>query len=171
VPPAMPNGATAGMPPDNPVAAASAKPTAGPSAPTTAEGPVTALFSPPELNLNVTATGTLALVLVGARDVRSIDVSLTFDSRLVQAVDATPGSLLTLDGSSVSSQKALEGGRVRIRFTRGSGASGSGVIAALVFKGTAPGTAAVSVDTLSLETGTGSRSVTLPAPGRVVVAQ
>jgi general secretion pathway protein D len=140
------------------------------AAPTAPEGPVTALFSPPELSLNVTATGTLALVLVGARDLRSVDLILAFDSRLVQAVDATAGSLLTLDGSSISSQKALEGGRVRIRFTRATGASGSGVIAALVFKGTAPGTAAVTVESLSLETGTGSRSVTLPAPGRVVVA-
>jgi hypothetical protein len=123
------------------------------------------------VNLNVTATGTLAIVLVGARDVRSVDLSLTFDSRLVQAVDASAGSLLTLDGSSVSSQKALEGGRVRLRFTRATGASGSGVIATVVFKGLAPGTAAVGVETLSLQTGTGSRSVTPPAPGRVVVSQ
>ncbi len=107
---------------------------AGPAAP---EGPVTALFSPPELSLNVTATGTLALVLVGARDVRSVDLSLTFDSRLVQAVDASPGSLLTLDGSSVGSQKSLEGGqgaaalhachgRFGLRSDRGGGLQGNG---------------------------------------------
>jgi hypothetical protein len=132
---------------------------------------VTALFSPPEVSLNVTGTGTLAVVLVGARDVRSVDVSLTFDSRLVTAVDASPGSLLTLDGSSVSSQKALEGGRVRLRFSRPTGASGSGVIAAVVFKGAAPGTAVIAVESLSIETGAGSRPVTLPGPGRVVVSQ
>jgi general secretion pathway protein D len=148
-----------------------AKPTTPEAAPAAPEGPVTALFSPPELSLNVTATGTLAVVLVGVRDVRSVDLSLTFDSRLVMAVDASPGSLLTLDGSSVGSQKALEGGRVRLRFTRATGASGSGVIAAVVFKAMAPGTATVAVESLSLETGTGSRPVTLPGPGRVVVAQ
>ena len=140
-------------------------------APAAPEGPVTALFSPPELSLSVTATGTLAVVLVGARDVRSVDVSLTFDSRFVQALDASAGSLLTLDGSSVSTQKALEGGRVRLRFTRATGASGSGVIAAVVFKGMAPGTAAVAFESFSIETGSGSRPVTFPGPSRVVVSQ
>jgi general secretion pathway protein D len=147
------------------------RPTTPDPTPAAPEGPVTALFSPPELSLNVTATGTLALVLVGARDVRSLDVGLTFDSRLVQAVDASAGSLLTLDGSSVSSEKALEAGRVRLRFTRATGASGSGVVAAVVFKGTAAGTTAVAVESLSVETVMGSRPVTLPGPGRVVVSQ
>jgi general secretion pathway protein D len=158
-------------PPAAATAAAPAKAIPSEVASAAPEGPVTALFSPPELSLSVTATGTMALVLVGARDVRSVDASLTFDSRLLTAVDASPGSLLTLDGSSVSSQKALEGGRVRLRFTRPTGASGSGVIAAVVFKGTAPGTASVAVESLSVETGAGSRPVTIPAPGRVVVAQ
>jgi hypothetical protein len=138
----------------------------GPTAP---EGPITALFSPPELGLNVTASGTLALVLVGGRDVRSVDVSLTYDSKVVEAVDASPGSLLTLDGSSVSSQKALEPGRVRLRFSRTVGASGSGVIAALVFKGVAAGTTALSVESVSLTTGAGDRSLAPPAPARIVV--
>lgn len=168
----VPNGASAGLPPAMPTAPpVTPNPPVAEAPPTAPEGPVTALFSPPELSLNATATGTLALVLVGARDVRSVDLSLAFDSRLVQAVDASAGSLLTLDGSSVSSQKALEGGRVRLRFTRATGASGSGVIATVVFKGIAPGTATVGVESLSLQTGTGSRSVTLPAPGRVVVSQ
>ena len=169
----VPNGAEAGMPPAAPSSPTGPPQSQPPGDPASAlpEGPVTALFSPPELNLNVTATGTLALVLVGARDVRSIDLSLAFDSRLVQAVDASAGSLLTLDGSSVSSQKALEGSRVRLRFTRATGASGSGVIAAVILRGMAPGTANVSVESLSLETGTGRRSVTVPAPGRVVVVQ
>jgi hypothetical protein len=113
----------------------------------------------------------ISVVVIGARDLRSVDLSLTYDTKLVQAVDAAPGSLLTLDGSSVSSQKALEGDTVRLRFTRPTGASGSGVVAAVTFRGLAPGTAAVSVETLSLTTGTGSRLVTPPAPGRIVVTQ
>jgi general secretion pathway protein D len=172
VPTSAPETPVSAMPaPTTPAPAAPTAPTTPEATPTAPEGPVTALFSPPELSLNVSATGTLAVVLVGARDLRSVDLSLVFDSRLVAAVDATPGSLLTLDGSSVGSQKALEGGRVRLRFTRATGASGSGVIAAVVFKAVAPGTAVVAVESLSLETGTGSRSVTLPGPGRVVVAQ
>lgn len=142
-------------------------PEAAPATPP--EGPVTALFSPPEVGLNVTATGTLALVLVGVRDLLSVDVSLTYDAKVVQAVDAAAGSLLTLDGSSVGSQKALEAGRVRLRFTRQTGASGSGVVAAVTFKGVAAGTAAVGVESISLLTGAGARSVATPAPGRIVV--
>jgi hypothetical protein len=131
---------------------------------------VTALFSPPEVGLSAAGgTGTLALVLVGARDLRSVDASLTYDPKIVQVVDVAAGSLLTLDGSSVSSQKSVEVGRVRVRFTRQTGASGSGVVAAVVFKGVAAGTAAVGVESLSLLTGSGSRSVVPPAPGRVVV--
>jgi general secretion pathway protein D len=168
---AAPPDGTSAAPPSTGARTAPSTPAGPETAPSAPEGPVTALFSPPELSLNVTSTGSLALVLVGARDVRSVDVSLTFDSRVVQATDASAGSLLTLDGSSVSSQKALEGGRVRLRFTRATGASGSGVIAAVVFKGAAPGTTAVVVESLSLETGIGSRPAVLPGPGRVVVAQ
>ena len=144
-----------------------ATPETGPAAPP--EGPVTALFSPPEVGLNVTGTGMLALVLVGARDLRSVDVTLTYDAKVVEAVNASAGSLLTLDGSSVGSQNALEPGRVRLRFTRQTGASGSGVVAAVTFKGVAAGTAAVGVESISLLTGAGARSVGAPAPGRIVV--
>ena len=112
---------------------------------------MTALFSPPEVNLNVTATGTLALV-AGRRAGRSLG-GREPDLRLAAGAGRrrVRGSLLTLDGSSVGSQKALEGGRVRLRFTRATGVSGSGVIAAVVFKGAAPGTAPSSVESLSLE--------------------
>jgi general secretion pathway protein D len=157
-------GADPGLPPPGP-----GTPPVSEGAPTAPEGPVSALFSPPELGLNVTATGTLALVLVGGRDLRSVDVSLTYDAKVVEAVDASPGSLLTLDGSSVSSQKALEAGRVRLRFSRTVGASGSGVIAALVFRGVAAGTTAIGVESVTLTTGAGDRSVALPPPGRIVV--
>ena len=153
--------------PAAPPATPAAPPETAPAAP--AEGPVTALFSPPEVGLNVTGTGMLALVLVGARDLLSVDVSLTYDAKVVEAVDASAGSLLTLDGASVGSQKALEAGRVRLRFTRQTGASGSGVVAAVTFKGVAAGTAAVGVESISLLTGAGSRSVGTPAPGRIVV--
>jgi hypothetical protein len=108
-------------------------------------------------------------VLVGVRDLRTVDATITYDSGVVQAVDASPGSLLTLDGSSVSSQKALEAGTVRVRFSRPTGASGSGVVIALTFKGVAAGTANVAIESLALQTGAGSRVVPAPAPGRIVV--
>ena len=70
--------------------------------------PVTALFSPPEVALRVGQAGGLALVLVGAKDVQSIEVTLTWDPALAEVTDVAAGSLLTLDGSPVSAERALE---------------------------------------------------------------
>jgi hypothetical protein len=133
------------------------------------EGTVSALFSPPEVSVRRGANGTLALVLVGVRDLRAVEVSLAYDPKVALAVDAAAGSLLTLDGSNVTSEKALEAGRMRVRFARPTGASGSGVVATLVFKGVAPGTAEVSAATVTLTTGSGSRPAAVAGAGRVVV--
>jgi general secretion pathway protein D len=141
-------------------------PTAAPSVP---EGTVTALFSPPEAAIKAGANGTLALVLVGVRDLRSVEVSMSFDPKIVQAVEASAGSLLTLDGSAVSSEKALEAGKLRVRFTRTTGASGSGVVTTLTFKGLAPGTAEVMAASVTLTTGSASRPAAIAGPGRLVV--
>ena len=53
--------------------------------------PVTVLFSPPEVALRVGQAGGLALVLVGARDVQSIEVTLTWDPALAEVTDVGGG--------------------------------------------------------------------------------
>ena len=64
---------------------------------------------------------------------------MTYDPAILQAEDVTPGSLLTLDGVSVQAERNREAGRVRARFGRETGASGSGAVAVFQFKGVSAG--------------------------------
>ncbi len=132
--------------------------------------PATALFSPPEVALRVGQTSGLALVLVGAKDVQSIEVTLTWDPALVELTDAAAGSLLTLDGSPVSAERAIESGRSRVRFARAAGATGSGAVVALTMKGLKAGSCPVVVESLVVGRGGQTERPAPPAPGRLVVA-
>jgi general secretion pathway protein D len=140
-------------------------------APSAAETrPLTVLFSPPEVALRVGQTGGLALVLVGAKDVQSVELSLAWDPALAEATDVAAGSLLGLDGSPVSAERALENGRARVRFSRATGATGSGAVVALTLKGLRAGSGSIVVDSLTVGHGGTSERPAPPAPGRLVVA-
>jgi general secretion pathway protein D len=144
---------------------------ATPASPAAADArPVTVLFSPPEISLRVGQSGGLALVLVGARDVESIEVTLAWDPALAEVTDVAAGSLMTLDGSPVSAERALEAGRARVRFSRAAGATGSGAVAAVTMKGLAAGSGSVVVEALVVGRGGGTERPAPPAPGRLVVA-
>ena len=47
----------------------------------------------------------VSLVVVGLRDLTGLEAVLTLDAGL-EAVEALPGSLLTLDGAAVGAEKA-----------------------------------------------------------------
>jgi len=132
--------------------------------------PVTALFSPPEVALRVGEAGGLALVLVGAKDVQSIEVTLAWDPALAEVTDVAAGSLLTLDGSPVSAERALEVGRARVRFSRAVGATGSGAVVAVTMKGLKAGSGSVVVESLAVGRGGSTERPAPPAPSRLVVA-
>ena len=87
-------------------------PGAGPegAAVSTPERPPSAILSPPEVDLRVGQNGAVAIVVVGARDVVGIDLSLAWDGALAEMTDASPGSLLSLDGVPVQAERALEVG-------------------------------------------------------------
>ena len=139
--------------------------------PTVADArPVTVLFSPPEVALRVGQSGGLAVVLVGAKDVRSVEITLAWDPALAEVTDVAAGSLLTLDGAPVAAERALESGRARVRFTRGAGATGSGAVVAVTMKGLKAGSGGIVVESLALGHGEGSERPAPPAPGRLVVA-
>ncbi len=70
-----------------------------PAPPRWTRRPVTVLFSPPEVALRVGQPGGLAVVLVGAKDVQSVEITLAWDPALAEVTDVAAGSLLTLDGS------------------------------------------------------------------------
>jgi general secretion pathway protein D len=165
-PPATPPTGTPGEgPPLSPEAGTAAAP---PSV--AAPAPATALFSPPDLAVRVGQPGSLALVLVGAKDVQSVEITLAWDPALVEVSDVAAGSLLTLDGSPVSAERALESGRARVRFSRAGGATGSGAVAAVTMKGLKAGSGSVAVELLVLGRTGGQERLAPPAPGRVVVA-
>jgi len=131
---------------------------------------VTALFSPPEVALKVGETGTLGLVAVGAREALSVEVVLTYDPALVEVADLAAGSLLTLDGQPVGAEKTLEAGRARARFTRPTGATGSGAVVVIMLKGLKAGSGSLGLDSLVIVRTGGTERPAPPAPARVVVS-
>jgi hypothetical protein len=131
---------------------------------------VAAVFSPAQIGLKVGGSGALALVALNVRELLAVELTLAYDPSAVEAVEAGPGSLLTLDGSRVGSEKALESGRVRARFTRPSGVSGSGAVTVVTFRGLQAGATVVGVESLVLRTRTGEERPPAPALARIVVA-
>jgi hypothetical protein len=140
-------GAPPAQQPQAPLTATPQPPGAGPegAAVSTPERPPSAILSPPEVDLRVGQNGTVAIVVVGARDVVGIDLSLVWDGALAEMTDASAGSLLSLDGVPVQAERALEVGHARIKFTRASGVTGSGAVAMLTLRGLKPGSGALSV--------------------------
>jgi general secretion pathway protein D len=177
-PPVPPPPGEEGAPPApaGPVASGGTAPPPGgalPGAEAPADEPaVMVLFSPPEVSIKVGDQSPVSVVVLRVKELVSVDIAVTYDPTALNAEDAEPGIFLTLDGSSVSSEKNLEPGRVRARFTRAGPSSrtaSSGAVALLKFKGLKPGPTTVTIESLSLITPRGREGVTLPGPGRVVV--
>ena len=115
------------------------------------------------------STATVGVVVMGVQDLTAVELALSWDPAVAEAVDVSPGSLLTLDGQAVGAERGLETGRVRARFQRAAGTAGSGVVASVTFRGLKAGSTVLHVESLSLTAG--GRGVT-PAvtPGRITVA-
>lgn len=121
---------------------------AAPQAPVTpVPAPVSVLFSPPEPSAAVGSELELALIAGGAEGLSSGSLDLAFDPTELTVVRVEPGPFLTIDGKDVSFIPVIENGRVRIEFARRDdtlGLRGSGHIARVVVRVTAPGTAQLS---------------------------
>jgi general secretion pathway protein D len=141
-----------------------------PSASSQAGAMVSAVFSPPEATIKLNSNGSVSVVLMGAKDVTRVDISLTYDSALAEAVDVTTGSLMTVDGATVGIEKGMEPGRVRASLARATGVSGSGAVATFTFRGVGAGRSALSLESLMVRTVTGVQEVLVPAPARIVVS-
>jgi general secretion pathway protein D len=141
-----------------------------PSVPAGERRGVTAALSPAEATLRVGETATVSVVLLNTQDLVGIEMVLTYDPALLEAVDVAPGPLLTLDGSAVGVERALESGRARAKFTRSTGASGSGMVATVTFRALREGAGAVTADSLSIVTVTGAQQVGIATPVRVAVS-
>jgi hypothetical protein len=128
------------------------------------------MLSPREVSLRTGQSAGISLVLVGGRDVQWIEVTLVFDPTLVEVTDATAGSLITLDGKPVQAERAIEPGRVRLRFNRAAPVTGSGGVAAITVRGLRPGSGTLVVESSAVGRAGGTDTPAPPAPGRLVVA-
>ncbi len=127
-------------------------------------------FSPGQLELQVGQTGAVSLVVLGAKDLISAELTLRFDATRLEMVEVSPGSLLTLDGVAVGSQTSLEASEVRVRFDRPTPTAGSGAVATLRLKGLAEGVGTVSLVSIRLGTSQGGEAqVVPPGPAQVKV--
>ena len=172
VPPGIEPGVPAGVVPPpggSPLPAPSPTPPAGPGPVPDEAAEVGALLSPPEVTVKVGETAQVQVVVMQAREVNRVDLALVYDPALLEALDVSSGSLLTLDGASVGVERGLEPGRVRVSFTRVTGVTGSGVVASVSLRGLRPGTASLAVESLTVTTPGGSGRPAPPAPARIVV--
>lgn len=154
-----------------PTAAPTPSPTPGPQARPTPAAPETAggVIRPPQLSLRVGENGAIDVVVMGASDLIAVDLAIAFDPKLLEAVEASPGPLLTLGGVSIGAERNFEAGRVRVRFTRPSPTSGAGAVASLKFKALRAGDGTLQVQALTLITASGPTRQVAVAPSRVAV--
>ena len=107
---------------------------------------------------------------MGVSDLTAVTLVVSYDPTILEALDVTAGSLLTLDGQAVAADRGLETGRVRARFSRASGTAGSGVVASITFRALKAGSSTLTVESLGLTTG-GRSATPAVAPARIVVTQ
>jgi hypothetical protein len=69
----------------------------------------------------------------------------------------------------VGVDRGLEAGRVRTRLTRATGVAGSGMVAAIAFRGLRPGPAVITVESLTFTTVTGTERASVAGPARITV--
>ena len=115
-------------------------------------------------------TATVGIVVMGVQNLTSVALTLSYDPNVVEAVEVSPGSLLTLDGAAVGAERGLETGRVRATFRRAAGTAGSGVVASVTFRGLRAGSSALRVEGLELTTG-GAAVRSAVGAGRITVTQ
>jgi general secretion pathway protein D len=146
------------------------EPPGAPSVPAGERRAVTAAMSPAEASLRVGETANISMVLLNVQDLVGMEMVLSYDPALLEAVEVGAGPLLTLDGAAVGVERNLEPGRARAKFSRATGTSGSGMVATVTFRALRQGAGVVTVDSLSIVTVTGSQPLGVAAPVRVVVS-
>jgi general secretion pathway protein D len=146
------------------------EPAGAPAVPAGERRGVTAAVSPAEASLKVGETSNVSVVLLNAQNLNGVEMTISYDPALLETVDVSPGPLLTLDGAAVGVERNLEPGRARVKFSRATGASGSGMVATVTFRALRQGAGAVTVESLSIATTTGTEQIGVASPVRVVVS-
>jgi hypothetical protein len=127
------------------------------------------MWSPLEVSTTLAQPVSLSLVAIGASGLLGAEVVLSYDPSMLEVTDVGAGTLLTLDGAALNIERNLEPGRVRVRLSRPSGASGSGAVALVTLHGLKGGAATLTVESIILNTEGGSVQPALPAPAHLTV--
>jgi general secretion pathway protein D len=162
--PAQPSPATPPAPTPEPVPPPATPPTAQatplpavPPEPTTSTGVGMAqvLISPPGPTFRVgQGPYTVPLSIIGASRLTTITLTLTYDPTLLRVRTVQEGSFMRSGGANATFTSQPSSGRVDVTITRAddaTGASGTGLLAAVVFDAIAPGSATLTLN----GTGTG----------------
>jgi general secretion pathway protein D len=144
----------------SPAAGAGAVPVPQPVAPPTASAPsepellqrggaaASFAFDPPAISQHPGSTFTVNVLLNGAQNVYSVPLQLSFDSKLLQVVNVSNGSLLAQDGQIVTVTHREDDGTMQVTATRPPGAngvSGQGAVVTLTFMAKAAGQGSLTI--------------------------
>jgi hypothetical protein len=140
-------------PPAAPIPPPAAEPTPAtpPAVATTSPGIGSAqvLISPPGTTFRVGGGPyTVPLLINDASRISTVTLTLVFDPTKLRVRSVQEGSFLRAGGVSVVFSQAVSGNRIDISLARGAdatGASGSGVLAAILFDAIAPGPATLTL--------------------------
>ena len=164
-PPLQPPPQQAAAPPDPapPSPPAAPDPRAGsPLAGSTLPAPAQVLVSPPTTELRVGGGPYLVPISVsGASRLSTVSLSLTFNPAVLRVRTVQEGSLMRQGGVQATFTQKVDaaGGRVDIAIVRGSdvlGASGTGMVAAIMFDAVAPGTSPLALSGVGTLAGAGA---------------
>jgi hypothetical protein len=102
------------------------------------------------------------LSIVGAARLSTISLTITYDPAVLRVRSVQEGSFMRLGGASATFTQQAAPGRIDVTITRSAdatGASGTGLLAAVVFDAIAPGTSQLTVS--GVGTGPGGTSMGL----------
>lgn len=116
---------------------------------------------------------TMPIQIVGATDLATLSLTISYDPSVLQAPTVTPGSFMGQGGVQSTFVPGIDGatGRIDLAFARptsGPGATGTGLLAAIAFRAGDPGTTEIRITGV----GTTSKGQSVPlqfSTGRVTV--
>ena len=151
--------------PEPPAPTPTPAPTPAPVAPITSPGLGSAqvILSPPSTDFRVGGGPyTVPISVVGATRLSTITLTLTFDPSKLRVRMVQEGSFMRTGGVAATFNQQVNGGRIDITISRGAdgtGANGTGVLAAVLFDAIAPGS--VTLTTSGAGTGPGGTTMGL----------
>ena len=105
-------------------------------------------FDPPAVTQHAGSTFTVNVLLNGAQNVYSVPLQLSYDSKLLQVVNVSNGTLLAQDGQIVTVTHREDDGTMQVTATRPPGApgvSGQGAVVTLTFMAKAAGQGSLTI--------------------------